>query len=132
EGPIIAEREHVADRARRAHVRGRTADGGVPTLEARVRERLQARGVDADQARWDATRPDGGQWTVLVSFTAGHRERNASWRFEPAGSTVEALDDEARWLSEDEQVLPGGADAVLGGPRTSGMDLVTTMRERSQ
>lgn len=132
EAPIVAEREHVADLARRAHVRGRAADGSVPTLESRVRERLEARGVDADAARWDAIRPDGGSWTVLVLFAAGGRERSAAWRFDPAGRTLEALDDEARWLSEDEQVLPGGADAVLGGARASGLDLMASVRERSQ
>ncbi len=132
EAPIVAEREHVSDLARRAHVRGRATDGSVPTLEARVVERLKARGVNADAVRWDAIRPDGGSWTVLVTFVAGGRERTASWRFDPAGRTLEALDDEARWLSEDEQVLPGGADAVLGGARTAGLDLMASVRERSQ
>jgi hypothetical protein len=132
EAPIVAEREHVSDLARRAHVRGRAADGSVPTLEGRVVERLKARGVDTDVVQWDAIRPDGGPWTVLVTFVAGGRERTASWRFDPSGRALEALDDEARWLSEDEQVLPGGADAVLGGARTAGLDLMTTVRERSQ
>lgn len=132
EAPITAEREHVAEQARRAHVRGRLADGSQPTLAGRVHERLQARGVDPDRARWDAVRPDGGTWTVLLSFTAANRQRQAAWRYEPADHTVEALDDEARWLSEDEQVLPGGAEAFLGTSRTGGVDLMTTMRERSQ
>ncbi|WP_153394882.1 septation protein SepH, partial [Ornithinicoccus halotolerans] len=121
EAPILAEREHVATLAQRCEVRGRAADGTErPTLESRVRERLTARGVDPDLARWDASRPEGGQWTVLVGFVAGNRERRAAWRFDPAARHVEALDDEARWLSEDEQALPGGAGgyAGLGGDGT--------------
>ncbi|GAA1161070.1 septation protein SepH [Ornithinicoccus hortensis] len=132
EGPIVAEREHVATRARAAHVRGRAADGGIATLDSRVAERLQARGVEPEDVSWDATRPEGGQWTIVVSFTAANRSRQAAWRYEPAGATVEALDDEARWLSEDEQALPGGREAVLAGDGAGAVDLMATMRERSR
>lgn len=135
EGPILAEREHIAGMARAAHVRGRGADGMIPTLEARVRERLTARGVDADNTGWDATRPEGGTWTVLVTFVAGQRQRAAAWHFDPADKTVEALDDEARWLSEDEQALPGsaaGKELFGGAGAAEEVDLMTTMRERSR
>lgn len=132
EDPILAEREHVAGRARAAHVRGRATDGGIATLDSRVAERLQARGVGPEDVSWDATRPEGGQWTVVVSFVAANRSRQAAWRYEAAGATVEALDDEARWLSEDEQALPGGRDAVLGGDGAGAVDLVATMRERTR
>jgi len=133
EGPILAEREHVAGRARAAHVRGRGPDGEIPTLESRVHERLAARGVDANNTGWDATRPEGGTWTIVVTFVAGQRRRAAAWRFEPMDKTVEALDDEARWLSEDEQALPGSAanKAYFGSPGAAEeADLVTSMRER--
>lgn len=132
EAPIVAEREHVATRARAAHVRGRASDGGIATLDSRVAERLQARGVEPEDVAWDATRPEGGQWTVVVSFTAANRSRRAAWRYEPVGATVEALDDEARWLSEDEQALPGGREAVLAGDGAGAVDLMATMRERSR
>lgn len=135
EAPITAEREHVAGLARAAHVRGRGTEGVVPTLGSRVMERLEARGVDPENTSWDATRPAGGPWTVVVSFVAGQRQRAAAWRFEPADRTVEALDDEARWLSEDEQALPGSAAGrqLLGTHGASEeVDLVTSMRERSR
>lgn len=144
EGPILAEREHVAGMAQAAHVRGRSAEGGVPTLSSRVLERLAERGVDTDNIGWDATRPEGGPWTVVVSFVAGQRQRAAAWRFDPLDRTVEALDDEARWLSEDEQALPGVATGqrrrgaakdkpVLAGRGTSGeVELMASMRERSR
>lgn len=144
EGPILAEREHVAGMAQAAHVRGRSAEGGAPTLSSRVLERLAERGVDTDNIGWDATRPEGGPWTVVVSFVAGQRQRAAAWRFEPLDRTVEALDDEARWLSEDEQALPGVTTGqsrrgsakdkpLIAGRGTSGeVELMASMRERSR
>src|SRR5690606_36775133 len=135
EGPILAEREHVAGMDRAAHVRGRGPNGTIPTLESRVRERLTARGVDDDNTGWDATRPEGGTWTVLVTFVAGQRQRAAAWQFDPADRTVEALDDEARWLSDDQQALPGSAAGMelFGGAwAAEDVDLMTAMRERSR
>lgn len=133
EGPILAEREHVARLACAAHVRTHDRTGPPPTLQGRVEQRLGARGVDLDLMQWDATRPEGGQWSVLATFVAGQRSRQASWRFDPAARSLDALDDEARWLSEDEQSLPRdvSAETVFGGQDTSD-DLMTSMRERSR
>ncbi|USQ81756.1 septation protein SepH [Ornithinimicrobium faecis] len=144
EGPILAEREHISGMAQAAHVRGRAPEGGVPSLGARVLDRLAERGVDTDNVGWDATRPEGGVWTVVVSFVAGQRQRAAAWRFDPQDRTVEALDDEARWLSEDEQALPGVSAAPSRGGRAPAkpllsnrtsageVELMTSMRERSR
>src|SRR5699024_7366157 len=105
-----------------------------PTLGTRVLDRLAKRGVDTDNVGWDATRPEGGGWTVVVSFVAGQRRRAGAWRFDPADRTIEALDDEARWLSEDEQALPGSAagSALLGAGASEETELVTSMRARSR
>jgi hypothetical protein len=109
EGPILAEREHVAGLARQVRLRPRGGShGGAPTLDARVTERLRTREIDAGSARWDSRRTDKGAWTVLLLFNAGGREREAAWLFDPLARTVSAVDDEARWLSEDEdQQAPG-------------------------
>lgn len=111
EGPVLAEREHVCARARRLPVRQREGSGRSPQLEVLVQERLQARGV-ADGTEWDAWRRDDGSWTVQLTFHAGAKDRRAQWAFDVARSTVEALDDEARWLSAlegttDDGPLPG-------------------------
>lgn len=157
-GPIIAEREHISSLALGQRVR----DHGewMPTLQTRVGERLAARGVDAELAGWTAYRGESGPWTLAVSFPAGGKDRRATWHFDLADRRLTALDDEARWLSEDESAagpLPGHrpapADArswvydveAEGGlqvsqrPQESGpqqgrdrpMDLMTAMRERS-
>lgn len=119
EGPILAEREHIAGLARRVSVRGRTPGGAasVQTVEARVSARLTDRGVPADAAQWDAWRRETGPWTVVAIFPAGGRERRASWHFDPLDRALTPLDDEARWLSGDEQEPVGGPIPTATGPR---------------
>ena len=89
EGPILAEREHVASLARQVRLRPRGGShGGAPTLDARVAERLRTREIDADSAQWDSRRTDKGAWTVLLLFNAGGRQREAAWSFDPLARTV--------------------------------------------
>ncbi len=103
EGPILAEREYVAGLAKAVRLRGRTSAGASsPTLAARVSQRLSGRGVDPATAEWDSARGDAGDWTVIVTFPAGGRERQARWFFDVPARTVSAADDEARWLSEED------------------------------
>ncbi len=100
EGPVLAEREHVAQLARAVPVRRRGAESA--TLGALVQRRLSARGVDTDRVLWDAWRPEDGSWVVALTFAAGGRERQACWHVDVLARTVNPADDEARWLSEDE------------------------------
>jgi hypothetical protein len=116
EGPILAEREHVAGLAREVRLRRR---GGSVTLGAEVARRLTARGVDPDQVRWDSWRVEGDPWTIVVTFPAGGRERSARWHLDLAGRSVTPGDDEARWLSEDQ---PEG-EGPLAGARLSAVSL---------
>jgi len=107
EGPVLAEREHMAREARRVPLRRGPAAPAAPAapalrLGALVVERLACREVDAAHAAWDSWRAEDGSWTVQVSFTAGNRDRRACWSFDPHLRHVSALDDEARWLSEPE------------------------------
>lgn len=115
EGPILAEREHVAGLARNVRLRGRGGAQGsaAPTLAARVGQRLAARGVDPALAEWDSSRTEDGEWTVTVTFPAGGRERQARWRFDVPARTVTAAEDEARWLSEEDA---SGAASPIPAP----------------
>ncbi|HET7397366.1 MAG TPA: septation protein SepH [Intrasporangium sp.] len=156
EGPILAEREHVAGLAQQVRLRSRGGPhGAAPTLGARVAERLASRHIDAGAARWDARREDKGAWSVVLFFNAGGRQREAAWDFDPLTRTVSATDDEARWLSEDDVVEATGplptphasapvgptqvydveAEGGVGAPRrreaAEAVDLMTAMRERS-
>ena len=120
EGPILAERVHVADQARLVRVRSRGGSTGapVPTLQGRVAQRMRERGVDPDSSAWDSWRGvDETHWTVVLTFAAGGRQRQATWTYDPVLRTVEAGDDEARWLSGDEPAAVGPLPTVA--PRVS-------------
>ncbi|HEY7723372.1 MAG TPA: septation protein SepH [Pedococcus sp.] len=114
EGPVLAEREHVAGLARTVTLRGRGgSQGSAPTLAARVGQRLSGRGVDPAVVEWDSARDDEGAWTVILTFPAGGRQRQARWLFDVPARTVTAIDDEARWLSEDDS---SGAQTPIPAP----------------
>lgn len=100
EGPVIAEREHVAERAQTVRMRGTNLAGAPETLAQRAANRLKERDVDLADVAWDARRDAEGQWTVSASFVAGGRDRTATWWFDVAGMSVVAKNDEAKWLSE--------------------------------
>ena len=114
EGPILAEREYVAGLARAVRLRGRSVGGAsAPTLSARVSQRLSGRGVDPATADWDSARSTEGDWTIILTFPAGGRERQARWSFDVQARTVAAVDDEARWLSEEDVA---GTNSPLPAP----------------
>ncbi len=111
EGPVLAEREHIASLARGVRLRRRGTE--QVTLGAEVTRRLTGRGVGSELVGWDSWRTDEGPWTVVVTFTAGGRERQARWHFDLGARAVVPADDEARWLSE---AAPEG-DSPLGSTR---------------
>ena len=99
EGPVLAEREHVARVAQQCAVGSRGS--GPVTLAERVNDRLKDRGVDRDDIEWDSSRDEEGHWALTMTFAAGGRQRTATWRYEPLGGSVAPANDEARWLSEE-------------------------------
>ncbi|HEY3438240.1 MAG TPA: septation protein SepH [Actinotalea sp.] len=99
DGPVLAEREHIAAQARSTRI-GR--DNGAPVLGDLVTDRLATRGVEAGSIGWDAFRVGTAPWTVEVSFEVGGSVRSARWTYDAATRTARAVDDEARWLSETE------------------------------
>lgn len=99
EGPVLAEREFVAAQARATRV-GR--DAGAPVLGDLVTDRLATRGVTTGTIEWDAYRDASGPWVVVVRFAIGEAESEARWTYDAQVRSVQALEDEARWLSETE------------------------------
>jgi DUF3071 family protein len=98
-GPVLAEREHIADRARRSAVRRTGVEGPAPLLDETVTTGLEAKGVDLETLQWDAWRREDGRWLVVTSWQVSGKSRAARWLFDPAGRSVTATDDEARWLT---------------------------------
>jgi hypothetical protein len=132
--PVLAERRHVAETASRCHVRRAGADGQSRQLGDVVAERLRGRGVEAASAEWDAWRRDDGRWTLRLAYLSGESQRTAHFVFDQAGRYSIAEDDDARWLTGEQQstvhgpqprdhgasagdrrlaVVPAGADDLL-------------------
>ncbi|GAA2610586.1 septation protein SepH [Streptomyces violaceus] len=97
EGPVLAERAFMAERARKTPVRRPGENSGPPLGEA-VQERLMVRGVDKDTVQWDSWRRDDGTWEVLLVYRVASEPHSASWTYDPPRRLVQAVDDEARML----------------------------------
>jgi hypothetical protein len=100
EGPVLAERAFMAERAQNTQVR-RAGETHGPKLGDVVRERLAQREPDHDSAQWDSWRRDDGMWTVRLAFRIGGLSYEATWTFDPPRRLVTPADDEARLLSSD-------------------------------
>jgi len=100
EGPVLAERAFMAERAQNTQVR-RAGETHGPKLGDVVRERLAQREPDHDSTQWDSWRRDDGVWTVRLIFRIGGLAYEATWAFDPPRRLVTPADDEARLLSSD-------------------------------
>ncbi|MFD5556054.1 septation protein SepH [Streptomyces sp. NPDC127068] len=103
EGPVLAERAFMAERARKTPVR-RPGENAGPQLGEAVQERLVLRGVEKDSVQWDSWRRDDGTWEVLLVYLVAGEPHSASWTYDPPRRLVQAVDEEARSLigeSED-------------------------------
>ncbi|WP_097235986.1 MULTISPECIES: septation protein SepH [unclassified Streptomyces] len=111
EGPVLAERAFMAERARKTAIR-RNGESSGPQLGEAVAERLALRGAEKDTERWDSWRRDDGTWEVILSYRADGEGRSASWTYDPPRRLVQPNDDEARALigenveREEESVFP--------------------------
>lgn len=97
EGPVLAERAFMAERARKTPVR-RPGENTGPQLGEAVAERLLMRGADKDTVQWDSWRRDDGTWEVLLVYLVAGETHAASWTYDPPRRLVQAVDDEARTL----------------------------------
>ncbi|MEO8107643.1 MAG: septation protein SepH [Actinomycetes bacterium] len=128
-GPILHEREHIAQEAANVSV-GRDDHGAVKLLGELVGQRLEERGVPRDGMHWDAWRRDDGGWEVRLDYLAGGKDRSAEWVYDPVRRTMTADDDEARWLLEEEtptavttlHAVPVDADAEAESHGDPGTD----------
>ncbi len=116
EGPVLAEREYVAQQARKVEVASpspghdpyRAAFGDAPaSLDDMVNHRLSAHGIDPSTVEWDSWRRNDGTWTVVARFepSAGApasigEEPPAMWTFTPGRKTLQNANRWAQQLSE--------------------------------
>ena len=134
EGPVLAERAYMAERARKTPVR-RQGESTGPLLGDLVHDGLIRYGVDPEEVVWDSWRRDNGCWEVVLEYPANGTDgqrRSARWTFDPPRRLVLPEDDDAHLLTGEqphrpEPALPfvprlataGDQNAAL--PSTSGM-----------
>ncbi|MDT0329626.1 septation protein SepH [Nocardiopsis lambiniae] len=99
EGPVLQEREYIAQQAQRAGVRiaGETAPGG--TLEELVTRRIGAHQLETGDAVWDSWKREDRSWQLKLVFLDDGEERVAHWLYEPRHNTVSPADEEAARFS---------------------------------
>ena len=107
--PVLAEREHVAERAQRSSVRRSEGSSphGARTLGDAVAAHLRGLNIDPDSVEWDAWRREDGRWSLTAGFT-GERSGTATLTFDIPGNYVTLDNDDARWLV-GEAVAPAPA-----------------------
>jgi hypothetical protein len=100
--PVLAERQHVAERAQRSSVRRRPGDSAASpaarTLGDAVSGHLRSLNVDPETVAWDASRREDGRWTLTGAYTAGKHQGSATFIYDPPGNYVTVEDADARWL----------------------------------
>lgn len=96
--PVLAERQHVAQRAQRSSVRRPEGTGGARALGDAVEAHLRALNVDPDSVAWDAWRREDGRWPLTASYSSGERSGTAEFLFDAPGNYVTLENDDARWL----------------------------------
>ncbi|KAA1416313.1 DUF3071 domain-containing protein [Nocardioides humilatus] len=101
--PVLAEREHIAERAQKSSLRRPVGDGtgGTRKLGDAVATHLANNQVKVEAVTWDAFRRDDGRWELAGAFETGPRSGTARFTFDPPGNYVVADNDDARWLVGD-------------------------------
>ncbi len=101
--PVLAEREHVAERAQRSSIRRPSSEAphGARTLGEAITGHLHERNVDPEVIAWDAWRREDGRWALTGRFTIQGRDGLAELTFDQPGNFVVLDNDEARWLVGD-------------------------------
>lgn len=126
EGPVLAERAFMAERARKTPVRRPGENAAGPQLGDAVQERLLLRGADKDTVQWDSWRRDDGTWEVLLVYMVAGEPHSASWTYDPPRRLVQAVDEEARSLIGESEDLAAPEPSFPFVPRIARLP-----RERS-
>lgn len=101
EGPVIAEREFVAEQARAIPIGASGAGDQPATFGQLVARKLHE--LSATDANWSAWREESG-WQVEVSFLEGAVEHHARWAFDQRKQTLTPQNDDAAVLSQAEPI----------------------------
>ncbi|MFC4564793.1 septation protein SepH [Nocardiopsis mangrovi] len=124
EGPVLQEREYIAQQAQRATVRRQGESAPGPVLGDIVAARIGAHQLETGDAVWDSWKREDNTWQLKLAFLAAGEEKVAHWVFEPRRRSVTPADDEAVRFSSPEadgpRSLGGGANVTPFVPRRQG------------
>lgn len=107
-GPVLAEREHMAQRAQQASVRRRPGEAAstARTLGEAVGTHFQTMYADPDSVNWDSYRRPDGRWKLTGEYETGERSGIAELTYDVPGNYVELDNDDARWLTGEKLEAP--------------------------
>ncbi|MDE0776711.1 MAG: septation protein SepH [Nocardioides sp.] len=110
-GPVLAEREHVAQRAQRSNLRRPAGEssGATRTLGDAVEAHLRSCNVDPGVVAWDAWRREDGRWSLLGDYELTMRSGSAQFTFDARGNYVVLDNEDARWLVGESVASPAPA-----------------------
>ena len=100
-GPVLAEREHMAQRAQQASVRRRPGEAAstARTLGEAVSAHFQTMYIDPETVNWDSYRRPDGRWKLTGEYETAERSGIAELTYDAPGNYVELDNDDARWLT---------------------------------
>nr|WP_256206480.1 septation protein SepH [Nocardioides luteus] len=100
-GPVLAEREHMAQRAQQASVRRRPGEAAstARTLGEAVSAHFQTMYIDPETVNWDSYRRPDGRWKLTGEYETPERSGIAELTYDAPGNYVELDNDDARWLT---------------------------------
>ena len=122
--PVLAERQHVAERAQRSSVRRTGQAGGARTLGEAIGSHLRARNIDPDTVSWDSARREDGKWNLSGEFTTAARSGIAQFTFDAPGNYVVADNEDATWLLGD-----GAAEAPAAPTPSNDLERARARRQ---
>ena len=116
-GPVLREREHIADQARRARLAG--SSGPTSLLGDLVTRAANRRDVDPDDVDWDSARREDQTWVVTTTWPDG---TTAMWALDVLRHQATPLDAAARRISGsvdeaiDDTTLARGFPDIANSP----------------
>lgn len=116
--PVLAEREHITERAQRSSLR--RSGTATRTLGDAIGTHLRGLNLDPSTVAWDAWRREDGRWTLVADASAVGRPDTATFTFDAPGNFVVLEDDDAHWLvgapggSAETGPAPSAAEARRG------------------
>ncbi len=123
-GPVIAERQHVAQSALKGSLRRRTGETttAARTLGEAAELYFSEHSLHDEDVEWDAWRRPDGRWALVATYAVAGQPRTAEFTHDQPGRYVVADNDDAKLLTgelraPDEPGSPGAtaeASAELG------------------